>query len=419
MTGDPTLDPALRSWVPVSEGSDFPIQNLPYGVFLRGGAPPHVGVAIGGGVLDLGELALAGSFDDLEVPAEVFLASSLNPFLALGLPAWRAVRGRVCELLGEPDRRIRDDPELARRVLVPIDEAVLLMPIEVGDYVDFYSSIEHATNLGRMFRPEGEPLLPNWRRLPVGYHGRSRTVVVSGTPIRRPHGQVEAGGEVRWVPTSALDFELEVGFVTGPGNALGEPIPIERAAEHIFGLVLVNDWSARDVQRFEYQPLGPFLGKSFATSISPWVVPLDALAPWRVPPPLQAPEPAAYLRTGEPWGLDVSLEDELGGATISRTSMRALYWTIAQQLAHATSNGAAAGPGDLFATGTISGTEPDSLGSMIELTRRGERPLELPDGSTRTFLEDGDEVVLRGWCEAPDRPRIGFGEVRGRVLPAH
>ena len=426
MSDDPTVDPGLRSWVPVPEGSDFPIQNLPYGVFSRGGGPARAGVAIGEHVLDLGELALGGLLDGIpRLRPEVFLAEALNSFLGLGRATWRAVRERLSSLLVEGDRRI-EGAGLAQRALAPLSEVELDLPFAPGDYVDFYSSIEHATNLGRMFRPEGDPLLPNWRHLPVGYHGRSGTVVVSGTPIRRPVGQTApAGGRAGpgWGPSRLLDLELEVGFVTGPGNPLGRPIPIERAADHIFGLVLVNDWSARDLQRWEYQPLGPFLGKSFATSISPWVVTLDALAPWRVPSPPQDPEPLPYLRADEPWGLDVELEVGLmpqGAAapsTISRTNLRGLYWTIAQQLAHATSNGAVARPGDLFATGTVSGADHGSQGSLMELTEGGKRPLELPGGATRTFLEDGDTVVLRAWCEA-GRRRIGFGEVTGRVVPA-
>ncbi|HEX6208228.1 MAG TPA: fumarylacetoacetase [Actinomycetota bacterium] len=420
------MDPGLRSWVPVPEGSDFPIQNLPYGVFSRGGGPARAGVAIGDHVLDLGELALGGLLDGIPgLRPEVFLAEALNPFLGLGRATWRAVRERLSGLLVEGDRRV-EEAGLAERTLAPLSEVELHLPFAPGDYVDFYSSIEHATNLGRMFRPEGDPLLPNWRHLPVGYHGRSGTVVVSGTPIRRPVGQTApagGGAEPGWGPSRLLDLELEVGFVTGPGNPLGRPIPIDRVADHILGLVLVNDWSARDLQRWEYQPLGPFLGKSFATSISPWVVTLDALAPWRVPPPPQDPEPLPYLRTDEPWGLDVELEvalapeDAAAPSTISRTNLRGLYWTIAQQLAHATSNGAVARPGDLFASGTISGSDRGSQGSLIELTEAGRRPLELPGGATRTFLEDGDTVVLRGWCEA-GRRRIGFGEVSGRVAPA-
>ena len=425
MTADPTVDPGLRSWVPVPDGSDFPIQNLPYGVLSRGEEPSRVGVAIGEQALDLAEVSSAGLLEDIGgVGAETFAAPALNPFLTLGRGAWRATRERVSELLAETDRRIRDVPGLAERALVPLADAALHRPFEVGDYVDFYSSLEHATNLGKMFRPGSEPLLPNWRHLPVGYHGRSGTVVVSGTPIRRPAGQTNADDAhpaPAFGPTRMLDIELEVGFVTGPGNPLGQPIPIDEADDHVFGLVLVNDWSARDIQRWEYQPLGPFLGKSFATSISPWVVTMDALAPFRVSPSLQEPEPLPYLRAREDHGLEVELSVELAtpgtpeGRVICRTNMRNLYWTIAQQLAHATSNGATIRPGDLFASGTISGPDPGSYGSLIELTWRGERPIELPGGETRTFLEDGDTVVMRGWCDREGAARIGLGEVRGTI----
>ncbi len=391
------------------EGSDFPIENLPYGVFRRAGEDPRVGVAIGEGVLDLAALESAGVLPD----RGVFAADSLNPFMSLGPPAWRAVRERLTELL-------LDEREVVRRALVHLDEAELLLPIRVADYVDFYSSLEHATNMGRMFRPEAEPLLPNWRYLPVGYHGRSGTVVVSGTPVVRPCGQIKPDdGPPVYAPTRMLDVELEVGFILGMGSEAGEPIPIQRAWEHIFGVVLVNDWSARDIQSWEYVPLGPFLGKSFATSISPWVVTLDALEPYRVPAPAQQPEPLDYLVAEEDRGYDIHLEIVLQDQVISRTNFRHLYWTMAQQLAHATANGARARTGDLYASGTISGPRPGSYGSLIELTRQGSEPLRLAGGAQRSFLEDGDAVVMRGWCEADGKPRIGLGEVRGTVLPAH
>jgi len=421
----------------VPEGSDFPIQNLPYGVFRRvgpdGSEPPRVGVAIGESVLDLTALQEAGLFEGrADLPDGTFAAGSLNPFLELGRPVWRAVRERVSGLLAEGNTEIRSRQGLAQRALVPASEVELLMPVRVGDYVDFYSSLEHATNLGKMFRPGGEPLMPNWRHLPVGYHGRSGTVVVSGTPVRRPHGQLPPerpdGTTPTWGPTRQLDIELEVGFITGPGNPLGTRIPASRAREHVFGLVLVNDWSARDVQRWEYQPLGPFLGKSFATSVSPWVVTLDALEPYRVAGPEQDPPVLPYLEVSEPWAFDVELEIRLSSeqmrrrglpaAVVSRTNFRRMYWSIAQQLAHATANGASVRPGDLYASGTISGPEPGSYGSLIELTWRGENPLKLADGSERAFLEDGDEVTLAGHAGGHGRPRIGFGEVSGTVLPA-
>ena len=342
-----------------------------YGVAAPRGAPPRCVVRAGDGAADLDALARAGALGSL--PAGVFAGASLNPFLALGAPVWRDVRARLLALSPPPD--------------ISLADAELLLPFAVGDYVDFYSSLEHATNLGRLFRGDQAPLLPNWRHLPVGYHGRAGTVVVSGTPIVRPWGQRPSFG-----PTEALDIELELGFVTGgPPRAR---IPAAEAAEHVFGFVLVNDWSARDIQRWEYQPLGPFLGKSFATSIAPWVVSLDAVR--RVPAPAQDPPPLPYLRVDGDWGLDVDLEVELNGTVISRGNARGLYWTVPQQLAHATVNGAVARPGDLFASGTISGASPGSEGSLIELGR--------------PFLADGDTVVLRG--RSGD---VSFGEVRGTV----
>jgi fumarylacetoacetase len=379
--------------------SGFGIENLPYGAVARPGAAPELAVRVGDGALLLGELERAGLVD---VPPGTLTGAVLNPLLALGRPAWKALRARLQELVaGGVD-------------LVPLGELESRLPFAVGDYVDFYASIEHATNLGRLFRPDSDPLLPNWRHLPVGYHGRAGSVVVSGTPVRRPRGQLppaEPGAAPSFGPSRRLDIELELGFVTGPA---GTRIATADAAEHVFGLVLVNDWSARDIQRWEYQPLGPFLGKSFATSVSPWVVPLEALEPFLVSAPPQDPEPFPYLRTEGDWALDVELEVELDGTVVSRTNARDLYWTFPQQLAHATVNGAGARPGDLYASGTISGPEPGSYGSLIELTWGGRDPLRLPDGSQRTFLEDGDTVVLRGRCG----DLVSFGEVRGTILPA-
>ncbi len=422
---DPTIDPALGSWIPVPVDSDFPIQNLPYGVFRTESRVARVGVAIGNRILDLDAAAEAGLLgDDLDLPWGVFAQPSLNAFLALGRPTWRAVRLRVSELLSFDNREIRDVWGLAERVLVPMPDAEMLLPIRPGDYVDFYSSLEHATNMGRMFRPDAEPLLPNWRWLPVAYHGRASSIVVSGTPVVRPCGQLKLGDAPPVAgPTGALDFELEVGFVTGPGNQLGEPIPVERAEEHIFGMVLVNDWSARDIQRWEYVPLGPFLGKSFATTISPWVVDLDAVAPYRVGGPDQAPPPLPYLAQPGPRNVDLHLEVSItppggGPYVVTRTNFRHMYWSMAQQLAHATVNGTNVRPGDLYASGTVSGPTPDSYGSMIELAWRATQPVGFPDGSSRVYIEDGDAVTLRGWCGGAGLPRIGFGEATGTVLPA-
>ena len=364
-----------------------------YGVFSEGGDAPRVGFRVGHDVLDL----------DAHGLGEVFAEPTLNPFLALGRSTWEDTTARIAELIeGGAD-------------LVPLEDVEVVLPFEVGDYVDFYSSLEHATNVGRLFRPDAEPLLPNWRHLPVGYHGRSGTVVVSGTPIVRPCGQVKAPGEdvPRFGPSSRLDVELELGFVVGVGSRLGEPVSASAFRDHVFGVVLVNDWSARDIQAWEYQPLGPFLGKSFATSIGAWITPLALLDEHFVPARRQEPDPLPYLVAEGDWALDVELEIEIGGTVISRTNARGLYWTMPQQLAHATVNGASIATGDLFATGTISGPDHGSEGSLLELTRNGEHPVGLADGSTRTFLEDDDEVVLRG--RAGD---LELAEVRGRVLPA-
>jgi fumarylacetoacetase len=364
-----------------------------FGVFSVDGDAPRAGFRVGDGILDLARSGLGS----------VFEAATLNPFLALGRSSWEDTVTRIDEL-------VRSGVEL-----VPLEEVTSHLPLAVADYVDFYSSLEHATNLGRLFRPDSEPLLPNWRYLPVGYHGRSGTIVASGTPITRPCGQTKAPSDEtpRVGPSRRLDIELELGFVVGVGSTLGEPVGTSAFREHVFGVVLVNDWSARDIQAWEYQPLGPFLGKSFATSIGAWVTPLALLEDRFVPAPTQDPAPLPYLHTEGDWGLDVELEVELSGTVVSRTNARGLYWTMPQQLAHATVNGASVATGDLLASGTISGAESGSEGSLIELTWNGERPVRLADGSQRTFLEDGDEVVLRGRAGA-----LELAEVRGTVLPA-
>jgi fumarylacetoacetase len=364
-----------------------------FGVFSDAGGGPRVGFRSSRGVLDLSAHGLG----------DVFSAPSLNEFLGLGRGAWEDVVRRVRELV-EGDAS-----------LIPLEETTSHLPFEVADYVDFYSSLEHATNLGRLFRPDAEPLLPNWRWLPVGYHGRAGTLVPSGTPIVRPSGQWKAPDEAEpsFGPSHRLDFELELGFVVGVGSTLGEPVPASAFRDHVFGVALVNDWSARDIQAWEYQPLGPFLGKSFATSIATWITPLALLESRFVPGPEQDPEPLPYLRVDGDWGLDIELEVDIGNTVVSRANARGLYWTMPQQLAHATINGAPLRTGDLFVSGTISGPEHGSEGSLIELTQNGAHPIRLGDGSDRVFLEDGDEVVLRG--HAGD---IELGEVRGVVLPA-
>ena len=418
----PTL---LTSWVDGADGSGFPAEHLPFGTFSVGGDRPRVGVRIGDQVLDMPRLAdnglLPAKLDGTDA-AEVFAALTLNPFLALGPDAWHAVRARLADLVCDPASRARVEP-----ALVPVAAARSHLPIAVADYVDFYSSLEHATNLGRLFRPEGEPLLPNWRHLPVAYHGRAGTVVVSGTPVVRPAGQRRLpDGSIVFGPTTRLDIELELGFVVGAPSQHGRPVPIGEAADHVFGVVLVNDWSARDIQGWEAQPLGPFLGKSFATTMSAWVTPLEALAGCNVDGPVQDPEPLAYLRLDEPWGLALDLEVGLRPAgadpgdppaTISRTSAAGLYWRLPQQVAHLTVNGAHLRTGDLLASGTISGPETGSQGSLMELTQGGAQAIEVA-GQQRTFLEDGDEVVLRGQARPADGVTIELGEAAGRIVPA-
>lgn len=416
----PASDPHARSWVRGADGSDFPLQNLPFGSCRRTaeGSTPFLAVRIGDSALDLRAASELGVFDDLADPARSAVdAGDLGPLLAAGRPAWIEVRRRLGELLVDS---APESERLARR-LVDVADVEVLLPFAVADYVDFYSSLDHASNIGRMFRSDAEPLLPNWRHLPVGYHGRSGTVVVSGTPVIRPHGQrLDAGGAVVFGPTAKLDIELEVGFVVGGRSDAGHPVPTSAVRDHVFGVVLVNDWSARDIQSWEYVPLGPFLGKSFATSISGWVVPLDALDPYRVPGPVQHPPVLPYLHCEQPWGLGIELSVDLrpeGGEarTIVEVGFDRTYWTAPQQLAHLTVNGATVRPGDLFASGTVSGPTRGERGSLIELTWNGSEPLDLGLGIARTFLEDGDEVTLRGRCATEGHPSIGLGEVVGTV----
>jgi fumarylacetoacetase len=396
------------SWVPVPAGSPFPLANLPYGVVSTEGGRPGVAVAIGDSVLPLA--AVADLIDG--VPREVFEAASLNPFMALGRPVWAAVRARLTELLTDRSYAGRLAPALA-----PVAEVECHLPFEVADYVDFYSFERHASNVGKIFRPGQPPLLPNWRRLPVGYHGRAGTVVVSGTDIVRPAGQRLVDGDPLDGPSLRLDIEAEVGFVVGTPSPLGCRLGTAAFEEHVFGAVLVNDWSARDIQAFEYVPLGPFLGKSFATSVSPWVVPLEALAAARVPAPAQDPAPAGYLAEKDRFGYDLALEVRWNGTVVSRPPFAAMYWTPAQQLAHLTANGASLRTGDLYASGTVSGATPAECGSFLELTWGGTEPVTLDGGGTRTFLLDGDTVEISATAPGLDGP-IGFGTVRGTVRPA-
>jgi fumarylacetoacetase len=419
---NPTTDPSLRSWVDVPANSPFPIQNLPLGAFTHPAGEAHVGAAIGEHVLDLTLLEAEGLLDRTR---RLFAAGELNAFFAAGRPVWSATRATISRLLRADEPTLRDNGDLRSRVLLSQADVRMLLPARVGDYTDFYSSREHATNVGSMLRGPDNALMPNWLHLPVAYHGRSSSVVVSGTDVRRPRGQSkpESAPAPVFGPSRSLDFELEMAAFVGPGNDLGTPIPISQAEGHVFGLVLLNDWSARDVQGWEYQPLGPFLAKNFATSISPWVVPLEALEPFRCPGPTQDPEPLQYLRQQGSTTFDIHLEVALQSVKmpspqmICRSNFKHLYWSLRQQVAHHTVNGCPLRPGDLLASGTISGPEPDSRGCLLELTWRGTKPLALSSGETRRFLEDGDRVTMTAWCQG-DGYRVGFGEVTGVVLPA-
>jgi fumarylacetoacetase len=396
---------AADTWVEVPDGSQFPVDNLPFGVFSRANEAARVGVAIGDQVLDLAPL-----LDDA-----VFAEPSLNAFMAQGRSVWRRTRSRLTDLITAGRHRASVEPHL-----VPANGIRLRRPVDIGDYVDFYSSRNHAENVGRIFRPDSDPLPPNWLHLPVGYQGRAGTVVASGTPVIRPCGQRREPGapSPSFGPSLRLDFEAEVGFVVGAPSRLGRPVPISDFAEHVFGVVLVNDWSARDLQAWEYVPLGPFLGKSFATSVSSWVVTLDALEAARVRQPAQVPRPLPYLAGEEPWGLDLSLEVSLNGEIVSRPPFAAMYWTAAQQLAHLTVNGASVRTGDLYASGTVSGPSLEQWGSLIELTSNGREQLKLAGGSTRGFLEDGDTVTMTATAPSLGGGRLGFGELTGTIQPA-
>lgn len=418
---------ALHSFVSVSPESHFPIQNLPFGVFSRkpGGAP-SIGVAIGEHVLDLKVLSDEYLLVGTSLEPDFFRhQQDLNMFMRRGPKAWREIRALIGTLLRHDVAILRDNSRLRDRALVPMAEAQMHLPARIENYTDFYSSKEHATNVGIMLRGKENALMPNWVHLPVAYHGRASSLVVSGTDFPRPSGQTKADDAAAptFGPSRNLDFELEMGFFVGPGNELGRPIRVAQAAERIFGMVLVNDWSARDIQKWEYQPLGPFLAKNFATSISPWVVTLDALEPFRVNGPNQDPAPLPYLQSQGPWAFDVQLEVWLQSATMQRperlctSNSKYLYWNICQQLAHHTVNGCNTRPGDLMASGTISGPTPDSYGSLLELAWKGTKPLALSNGETRVFLQDGDRLTMTGWCQG-DGYRVGFGEVTAKVLPA-
>ncbi|HEY2042730.1 MAG TPA: fumarylacetoacetase [Jatrophihabitans sp.] len=399
------------SWLELAEDDPFGVHTLPYGVIVDSHEFLNVAVRVGDRALPLFPAAEALLPDY----AALFAEGSLDPLLAAGRPAWDAVRAAVTEWLTDSAHRDVIEP-----MLVPLTDVTNRLPFTVADYVDFYASENHASNVGRMFRPDSNPLTPNWKHLPIGYHGRAGTVVVSGTDIIRPKGQRKAGDEITFGPTHRLDIEAEVGFVVGAGSELGQPVPIEQFADHVFGVVLLNDWSARDLQAWEYVPLGPFLGKSFATSVSAWITPLAALTDARVPAVERDPQPMQYLDdTGDSWNLDLAIEVTLNGELLSRPPFDTMYWTAAQMMAHMTVNGASLRPGDLYGSGTVSGPERDQRGSLLELSWGGSEPFTLPDGTSRTFLQDGDEVQLTATAPGPNGSRIGVAEVLGRIRPAH
>ena len=419
------MNSPLRSFIDVPVDSHFPIENLPFGVFQPKGGNARVGVAIGDLIVDLSVLEELGHFRSPEFQDQkVFSEDSLNRFLALGRPAWRKTREILQRLLSAETPTLRDDARLREKVFHAQKDVVMKLPARIGNYTDFYSSYHHAHNVGTMLRGPENALMPNWKWLPVAYHGRASSIVVSGADVRRPQGQIKPADASAPIfsPTKSLDYELEMAFLIGPRNSLGEPVPIDRAVDHVFGLILMNDWSARDIQAWEYQPLGPFLAKNFCTSISPWVVTLEALEPFREPLPQQDPEPLPYLRWENDFTLDIRLEAQLQTSSmkashvITRTNFQNLYWSIAQQLAHHTVNGCNLQAGDLLASGTISGATEESRGCMLELTWRGANPLKLPNGETRKWLEDGDTLAITGWAQG-NGYRVGFGEVSGCILP--
>lgn len=417
-------DPTLISWVEVPANSDFPIQNLPFGIFKTQYLEPGVGVAIGQYVLDLTYLHEYGFFDELDLPIGIFNQQYLNDFIGLGKVITSSVRNRLSELLAISNKELQGNKAACEIAMIPMEEAEMLMPIKVQNYTDFYSSIEHATNVGTMFRDPDNALLPNWKHIPVGYHGRASSIIPSGVNIHRPKGQTKApDAELpTFGPTKRLDFELETAFITCKENILGDSISTSEVDDHIFGFVLFNDWSARDVQVWEYVPLGPFLAKNFASSVSPWIVTMDALEPFRVSGPKQEPAVLPYLEYSGDKNFDIKLEVYLqpeGGEEnlICESNFKHMYWNVSQQLAHHSINGCNIQVGDMYASGTISGSTPDSFGSMLELAWKGTKPLKLKDGSERKFIEDGDTVTMRGFAEK-DGVRIGFGEVKTKVLPA-
>jgi len=416
-------NPDRTSWLHVDKNSDFPIQNIPFGVFLTRDDIITIGTRIGDTAIDLGALHQLGYFEGIPLTEDIFLQDTLNDFIADGRQTWRAVRNRIADVFDANNNTLKNNAAHKEAVLFRLDEIEMQLPVLIGDYTDFYASKEHATNVGIMFRGPENALMPNWLHLPVGYHGRSSTIIPSGIPVHRPQGQTLPHGAETPVfgPSKLVDFELEMAFITTDANEIGEPIPIEEAEDYIFGLVLFNDWSARDIQKWEYVPLGPFLGKNFASSISPWIVTLDALEPFRTKGPEQNPKPLPYLQSSGNNSFDINLEvaiqpNQSKETVVSRSNFKYMYWNMAQQLTHHAVNGCRINAGDMMGSGTISGPDPSAYGSMLELSWRGEKTVTLNNNQSRKFIEDYDTVIMRGHCEKKGT-RIGFGEVRSQLLP--
>lgn len=417
-------NPSLRAWIDIPTGSEFPIQNLPFGIFKTTSTSKRVGVRIGDFVLDLSQMAQFGYFDDLSFALSDFSQDFLNPMMRHGKLATRALRNRLSELLSSENTSFQQN-KAQHSALIPVEEVRMALPVQIGDYTDFYSSKEHATNVGTMFRDPANALLPNWLWIPVAYHGRASSVIPSEQPVVRPKGQIKPDDNAApiFAPSRQIDFELEMGFITFEGKPLGQSISTAEAEDYIFGLCLFNDWSARDIQKWEYVPLGPFLAKNFASSMSCWIVTLDALEPFACPTPTQDPAVLSYLQFEGPKSYDINLEVAIGAPAcpeqvVSRSNFKYMYWNMSQQLAHHTVNGCNIRCGDLMGSGTISGPTPDAYGSMLEIAWKGTKPVQMPDGSERRFIQDHDTVVMRGFCEQ-NGIKIGFGEVKSLLLPAH
>lgn len=418
-----TNDPSRKSWLNVSKDSDFPIQNIPFGVFLTKDDIITIGTRIGDYAIDLGAMQQLNYFEGIELTDDMFMQDTLNDFISDGKKTWRLVRNRIGDIFDINNPVLRDNPQHRDIIIFNMDEVEMQLPVLIGDYTDFYSSREHATNVGKMFRDPDNALLPNWLHIPVGYHGRSSTIVPSGINIHRPMGQTLPNGDTQPVfgPSRLVDFELEMGFITTDANIMGENIPVSEAEDYIFGMVMLNDWSARDIQKWEYVPLGPFLAKNFATAISPWIVTMDALEPFRTKGPKQEPAPLPYLQQKGKHAYDIQLEvyvapEHVEPKLVTKSNFKYMYWSMSQQLAHHTCNGCKVNSGDLMGSGTISGPTPDSFGSMLELTWGGKNPIQMNDGTERKFINDYDTVTLKGYCQN-GQVRIGFGEVKNKLLP--